>query len=76
MWDETLLPQARCRRWIRRRRRCHHGIIGLAFLRQRGEVLLCRQGFVAVLLVWNGWPHRQPLAWALLSLPLTGRYCL
>jgi len=79
MWDETLLPQARCRRWvhrvrcrrwIRRRRRCHHGIIGRAFLRQRGEVLLCRLGFVAVLLVWNGWPQRQPLAWALLSLPL------
>jgi transposase-like protein len=32
--------------------------------------LLCRLGLMAVLLVWNGWPQRQPLSWALLGLPL------
>ena len=62
MWDETLLPQTRNRgwvrrvrrrRWIRRRRRCRHGIVHVVFLRRRGEVLFCRLGFVAVLLVWN-----------------------
>jgi transposase-like protein len=36
--------------------------------------LFCRLGFVAVLLVWNGWPQRQPLAWALLSLPLVDAF--
>ena len=49
-------------------------MIRLAFLRRRGKVLLCRLGFVAVLLVWNGWPQRQPLAWALLSLPLADAF--
>jgi transposase-like protein len=33
-------------------------------------VLLCRLSLMAVLLVWSGWPQRQPLSWALLSLPL------
>lgn len=79
MWDETLFPQARSRRRVRRmrcrrrmrRHRCrHHGTISLAFLRRRGEVLLCRLGLVAALLVWSEWPQRWPLAWALLSLPL------
>ncbi len=37
-------------------------------------MLLCRLGFVAALLVWNGWPQRQPLAWALLSLPLADAF--
>jgi len=83
MWDETLLPQTRNRgwvrrvrrrRWIRRRRRCRHGIVHVAFLRRRGEVLLCRLGLVAILLVWNGWPRRQPLAWALLGLPLADAF--
>lgn len=77
MWDETLLPPARSRRRIRRRRRrrrCRHSSTRFAFLRRRGEVLLCRLGFVAVLLAWNGWPQRQPLAWALLSLPLANAF--
>jgi len=59
---------------MRCRRRCRHGIVCLAFLRRRGEVLLCRLGFVAALLVWNGWPQRQPQAWALLSLPLADAF--
>ena len=45
-------------------------MIRLAFLRRRGEVLLCRLGLVAALLMWNEWPQRWPPAWALLSLPL------
>ncbi len=45
-----------------------------AFLIRRGKVLLCRLGFVAVLLMWNGWPQRQPLVWALLSLPLADAF--
>ena len=84
MWDETMFPQTRsrcrvrrtrCRRWVRRhrrlcRRRRHHGMICLAFLRRRGEVLLRRLGLVAALLMWSKWPQRQPLSWTLLSLPL------
>ena len=72
MWDETLLPQARSSRQIRRRRR--YNSTRLAFLMRRGEVLLCRLSFVAVLLAWNRWPQRQPLAWALLSLPLADAF--
>jgi transposase-like protein/bisphosphoglycerate-dependent phosphoglycerate mutase len=33
-------------------------------------VLLCRLGVMAMLLVWSGWVQRQPLSWAVLSLPL------
>jgi len=69
VWDETLLPWLGSRRRSRRRR-CRHGILCLVFLARRGRVLLCRLGLVAALLVWSGWPQRQPLAWALLSLPL------
>jgi len=33
-------------------------------------VLLCRQSLMAALLIWSDWTQRQPLSWALLSLPL------
>jgi transposase-like protein len=78
-WDEALLVQtrsrgwvrrARSRRWVRRRGRCRQGVKSLSFLKRRGKVVLCRLGLVAILLMWHGWPQRQPLAWGLLSLPL------
>jgi hypothetical protein len=57
VWHEGLVPW-RVRGW-----RLH-------FLKRRGMVLLCRLGLMAVLLMRSGWPQRQPLSWALLSLPL------
>jgi transposase-like protein len=33
-------------------------------------ILLCRLGLMAILLVWSGWAQRQPLSWAVLSLPV------
>jgi hypothetical protein len=41
-----------------------------AFLARRAQVLLCRVGLVAALLVWSGWPPREPGAWALLGVPV------
>jgi transposase-like protein len=67
VWDEALLPWSKRRRFRRRR---HLGINGLDLLKRRGWVLFCRLGLVAALLVWSGWPQRQPRSWALLSLPL------
>ena len=33
--------------------------------------MLCRMGFMTVLLVWSGWGEHVPQSWLLLSLPLT-----
>jgi len=68
VWHEVLVPWG-TRGW--RRRRCRRvRVRHLHFLKRRGMVLLCRLSLMAVLLVWSGWPQRQPLSWALLSLPL------
>jgi transposase-like protein len=40
------------------------------FLGRWSLILLCRLGLMAALLLWSGWPQRQFLSWALLSLPL------
>jgi transposase-like protein len=68
VWHEDLLP------WRARglpRRRCRRARVSrVHFLKRRGMVLLCRLGLMAVLLMWSGWPQRQPLSWAVLSLPL------
>jgi len=68
VWHEDLVP------WRVRglsRRRCRRARVGrLHFLQRRAMVLLCRVGLMAVLLVRSGWPQRQSLSWALLSLPL------
>jgi len=69
VWDETLVSWRRgkwsCRHYHRRTlvRRLH-------FLKRRGMALLCRLGLMAMLLVRSGWAQRQPLSWAVLSLPL------
>jgi transposase-like protein len=70
VWDESLLFWKESSRWFRCRRRCRHGISSFAFLTRRGWVLFCRLGLIAVLLIWSGWPQRQPLTWILLGLPL------
>ena len=68
VWHENLVPW---RAGGRFRRRCRPTrVSGLHFLERRGMVLLCRLGLMAILLVWSGWPQRQPLSWAMLSLPL------
>ena len=68
VWHEDLVPW-RARGW--RCRRCRRARVWrLHLLKRRGMVLLCRLGLMAVLLVRSGWPERQPLSWALLSLPL------
>ena len=68
VWHEDLVPW-RARGW--RRRRCRRARVRrLHFLKRRGMVLLCRLALMAVLLVRSGWLERQPLSWALLSLPL------
>ena len=69
VWDEALVSWLK-RKWCRRRYRRYRLAGRLHFLRRRGMALLCRLGLMAVLLVWNGWPQRQPLSWALLGLPL------
>jgi transposase-like protein len=68
VWHEDLVPW-RARGWLRRRCRWARAW-RFHLLKRRGMVLLCRVGLMAVLLVRSGWPQRQPLSWALLSLPL------
>jgi len=60
-WPSRRRSRRRCRRTIFRR---YH------FLGRWGLILLCRLGLMAALLLWSGWPQRQFLSWALLSLPL------
>ena len=68
VWHEDLVPWG-TRVW--HRRRCRRARVRrLHFLKRRAMVLLCRLGLMAVLLVRSGWLERQPLSWALLSLPL------
>ena len=69
VWDETLISWLR-RKWSRRRYHRHTLVGRLHFLKRRGMILFCRLGLTAALLIWSGWPQRQPLSWALLSLPL------
>ncbi|MGD9148384.1 MAG: hypothetical protein PVI80_22665, partial [Anaerolineae bacterium] len=68
VWHEELVAWS-TRRWSRCR---HHRIVvrRFGFLRRWGLSLLCRLGLIAGLLLWSGWPQRQFLSWALLSLPL------
>ena len=40
-------------------------------VKQRGLVMLCRMGWMSVLLVWSGWEKQWSRSWWLLSLPLT-----
>lgn len=60
-WPSRRQSRRRCRRKMVRR---YH------FLGRWGLILLCRLGLMAALLLWSGWPQRQRLSWALLSLPL------
>lgn len=68
VWHEELVS------WPTRRgarRRYHRATIRpFHFLGRWGLILLCRLGLMAGLLMWSGWPQRQCLSWALLSLPL------
>jgi uncharacterized membrane protein len=67
-WHEALVP---CLRRKGVGRRSYHAlVVRLALLKRRGAALFCRLSLMAVLLVWSGWPQRQPCSWALLSLPL------
>jgi len=68
VWHEDLVPW-RARGWSRRRCRWAR-VRRIHFLKRRGMVLLCRLGLMAILLAPSGWLERQPLSWALLSLPL------
>ena len=68
VWDEAWVPRLRRRQSCRRY--CHSSVGHLRFLKRRGVVLLCRLSLMAALLMWSGWPQRQPCSWALLSLPL------
>jgi transposase-like protein len=71
-WHEALVP------WLRRKgvgRRSYQALlVRLRLLKRRGAVLFCRLSLMAVLLVWSGWPQRQPFSWALLSLPLVDAF--
>ena len=69
VWDEMLVSWLR-RKWSRRRYHRRILVGRLHFLKRRGMILLCRLGLMAALLIWSGWPQRQPLSWAVLSLPL------
>ena len=68
VWHEELVPwPSRCRSG----RRCRRNIFRRFHILGRwGLILLCRLGLMAALLLWSGWPQRQLLSWALLSLPL------
>ena len=69
VWDRAWVPWGRGRR-VRRRNRRPVLVRRVHYVTRRGGVLLCRLGLMAVLLVWSGWARRQPLRWALLSLPV------
>jgi transposase-like protein len=66
VWHEELVPWP-SRRWSRRRRTVFRRFHVLG---RWGLILLCRLGLMAGLLLWSGWPQRQFLSGALLSLPL------
>jgi transposase-like protein len=68
VWHEELVSWPR-KRWSRCRRR-RTVLHRFHFLGRWGLILLCRLGLIAALLLWSGWPQRQLLSWALLSLPL------
>ena len=70
LWNDAWLFASPGWRWIHRRRCCRHRSLGWAFVARRGWVLLCRLGLVAGLLLWSGWPQRQPVSWLVLSVPL------
>jgi hypothetical protein len=69
IWDADLVI------WVskRRSRVCYRSAIAsrLHMVKRRGVVMLCRMGFMSVLLVWSGWAQYWPKSWFLLSLPLT-----
>lgn len=67
VWAEWLVPAPRrchSRRYGRYRQACWD------FWTRRMQVLLCRVGLVSSLLLWSGWPQRQPASWGLLSVPV------
>jgi hypothetical protein len=43
----------------------------LRIVKRRMVVMLCRMGFMTVLLMWSGWGQHWPRSWWLLSLPVT-----
>lgn len=67
VWHEALVTWP-SRRWSRCRQRIV--VRWVVFLGRWSLILLCRLGLMAALLLWSGWPQRQCLSWALLSLPL------
>jgi transposase-like protein len=68
VWHEELIPWS-ARRWSHHRSR-RIMVHRFCFLGRWGLIFPCRLGLTAALLLWSGWPQRQFLSWALLSLPL------
>jgi hypothetical protein len=69
VWDAERETWARKRRFRVR----HRSVVAYRqqIVRRRGLVMLCRMGFMTMLLVWSGWGEDWPRSWLLLSLPLT-----
>jgi hypothetical protein len=72
--QEHLVWDAEWVTWVRKQRsrvRACATIAGrVQIVKRRMWVMLCRMGFMSLLLVWSGWRQHWPRSWLLLSVPM------